>query len=82
VEDVMGWIVAVVAVVVVSIATAEYDNSQSGGSGGGVDQGTDKCAGCRSDKQWYNSLPWYKKGAYAAWWAYKKVQCNASGCPW
>lgn len=75
------WIViAVVAVVVVgSILAGEGDNASSGGSGG-VDQNSQKCEGCKKAKAWYNSLPNWKKGLYTFWYAYKKIQCNLSGC--
>lgn len=78
----MGWVGGVVVViVVVSILAGEADNSSSGGSGSTDDDGKE-CEGCRKDRRWYDDLPWYKKSAYAAWFAYKKLQCNASGCPW
>jgi len=79
----MGWLIgaAVVVIVVGSILAGERDNSKSGGSGS-VDDDGKKCEGCRKDRNWYNNLPWWKKGAYLSWFIYKKIQCNASGCPW
>jgi hypothetical protein len=75
------WIIIaiVVVAVVVSILAGENDSTSSGNSGG-VDQDGATCQGCKNAAKWYRSLPWYKKAAYAAWWAYKKVQCAASGC--
>ncbi len=76
------WIVVgvVVVVVVASTLAGEADSTTSGNSSG-VDQDGQKCEGCKSAKAWYNKLPGWKKAVYAAWYAYKKLQCNASGCP-
>jgi len=74
------WIVVVLIIVVaVSILAGESDSTNSGNSDG-VDQGGQKCGGCRRARQWYNDLPGWKKAAYGAWFAYKKVQCNVSAC--
>ena len=74
------WIVVIVIVVVAfSILAGESDSTRSGNSDG-VDQGSQKCGGCKRARHWYAALPRWKKAAYGAWFAYKKVQCNASAC--
>jgi hypothetical protein len=77
----MWEVVAVVVVVVVASAAAGEKDSTDSGNSGGVDQDGEKCAGCKKAKKWYKSLPWWKKSAYSGWYAYKKIQCNLSGCP-
>ena len=72
--------VGFIVVLVVGSAVAGEADSTSSGNSGGVDQDGEKCEGCRSAKRWWNNLSRWKKVAYAGWYAYKKLQCNASGC--
>jgi hypothetical protein len=74
------WVVLlVISAVAGSILAGESDSTGSGNSDG-VDQGGQKCGGCQRARKWYDSLPRWKKAAYGGWFAYKKVQCNASAC--
>jgi len=75
----MWMVVIVVVVVALSIVAGESDSINSG-NGEGVDQDERKCEGCRKARRWYDSRPKWKRAAYAGWFAYKKVQCNAGGC--
>ena len=69
------------AVLFAVIAASIFDGERDSGGGGSVDQDGDKCAGCREARRRWNSWSGWKKARRAAWYAYKKAQCNLSGCP-
>lgn len=79
----MGWGIGgvIVAIIVVaSILDGEKDITDHGNSGG-VDQNGEKCEGCRNAKRQWKSWSLWKRARRFGWYAYKKAQCNLSGCP-
>ena len=60
----------------ISILDGELDSG-----GGGVDADGQKCEGCRAAKRKWKSWSRWKKARRLGWYAYKKLQCNLSGCP-
>ncbi len=75
---VVGGAVFVVVVISIFLGERAFDNSEEGGSA--ASSSIDPCAGCKAARRFWKKLKWWKKAAYAAWWAYKKAQCMASGC--
>jgi NhaP-type Na+/H+ or K+/H+ antiporter len=40
----------------------------------------DKCATCRMEQEWYNSLSGPEQALYFAWWVTRGAVCAAKGC--
>ena len=42
--------------------------------------GSDPCAQCNADRDWYLALPLWKQNLTAAWWWANRVACANKGC--
>ena len=40
----------------------------------------DKCAICKAEQAWYESLSTWEQAAYFAWWVARGAVCAAKGC--
>jgi hypothetical protein len=42
--------------------------------------GTDACAQCEADREWYEGLPAWQRSLALAWWLANRYTCAAKGC--
>jgi hypothetical protein len=42
--------------------------------------GSDPCAQCQADRDWYDELPLWKRNVVTAWWLANRYHCAARGC--
>ena len=82
------WII--VAVVVISyfaggsdyVGSPKHDHTLATPQKGppADDPAFDKCANCRQIQAWWDSLPWWKRGGYFAYYTAQKGGCAILGC--
>lgn len=72
-------IIAIIVILVLSAAAgtwASYDAPKPTGD----ELAADKCATCKKEQEWYDSLSGLEKAAYFAWWVARGAVCLAKGC--
>lgn len=72
-------IIGVVVVLVLSAAAgtwASYDAPKPTAD----ELAADKCATCKKEQEWYESLSGWEQGFYFAWWVARGAVCAAKGC--
>lgn len=75
----IGVIVVMIAILLgVSYGIGAFlrsrDDTQPGPSG------SDPCAQCRADHDWYEELPVWKRNMVTVWWLANRYRCSAKGC--
>ncbi len=72
-------IIVAVGVLVLSAAVgtwASYDAPRPTGD----ELAADKCATCKKEQEWYESLSGWEQAAYFGWWVARGAVCAAKGC--
>jgi hypothetical protein len=78
--DVLGIVIIVVVLVLLTSAGAGTWASYDAPKPTGDELAADKCAVCKAEQEWYESLSGWEQAAYFAWWVARGAVCAAKGC--